>query len=502
MNPSQMIKAVQLAIANADYKEVFRLLNTYATETNNLDLGNQVALLEGRNTQNNFDFSKGLMTNEENEVEQNQIGADILSLLKAIHTGSQLNPQTPGQAPKKGVLLHNVPQKMTLQKETRCLVRIAYSELLARQDIPDSVIVEVTDVRLAEVMAVELVDPSGVPSFAIRTINDEEQLVISDDYTQWNFYVKPLREGQHPLMIKVSVVEIVKGIERRRDIVLEKEVLIVSENVTEQAGKLVSEAIVLANSPTAAVTAAEATAGAEPGSAMPQKSGASPTAGWSMQKIMIGLGSLAAVMIGVFMALPLFNSSNQDNPTMAVVEDTTTLKLHDDVVWADTASPQPQNDDGFANNGIPEDDEAAMSPLPTPIPKIEAGHTAPKPKPNKPAKPVKQTGGEVAPKPDPVVVKQQPFENSDVVVKHPPLPPPPPRVVKGNHEIIFLTGKRAGKYELYVDGKLLVPFESAPLRRHYSVPAGKIHFDIITNDTKCSVDTVTTDQMFVKSCDL
>ena len=56
-----------------------------------------------------------------------------------------------------------------------------------------------------------------------------------EEYTEWLFFVKPLREGQFPLLLRVSVVEKVGEKERVRDIVLEESVVIVAEPVDEPA---------------------------------------------------------------------------------------------------------------------------------------------------------------------------------------------------------------------------------------------------------------------------
>ncbi|MBK7409136.1 MAG: SUMF1/EgtB/PvdO family nonheme iron enzyme [Saprospirales bacterium] len=84
-------------------------------------------------------------------------------------------------------------------------------------------------------MEVELIDSAEPPAFAIRTFNREEQFIEKDEYTEWIFFVRPLREGQFPLLLRVSVIEKIGEKERVRDIVLEETVVIVAETVEETA---------------------------------------------------------------------------------------------------------------------------------------------------------------------------------------------------------------------------------------------------------------------------
>ncbi len=124
---------------------------------------------------------------------------------------------------------------MTVHKEARCRVRIAYDEATLLENLELTRDTRIKDVRIAEVMEVELIDPAEQPAFAIRSFNRQEQFVEKDDYTEWIFFVKPLREGQFPLLLRVSVIEKVGDKERVRDIVLEETVVIVADPVAEAA---------------------------------------------------------------------------------------------------------------------------------------------------------------------------------------------------------------------------------------------------------------------------
>ena len=128
---------------------------------------------------------------------------------------------------------------MEVQKETRCRVRIAYETATLLENIELTKDTLLRDVRISEVMQAELIDPSQDAAFVIRTFNRAEQFIEKDDYTEWTFFVKPLRQGSFPLLLRISVIEKIGEKERVRDIVLEETVVIVAEldNVFEPVFK-------------------------------------------------------------------------------------------------------------------------------------------------------------------------------------------------------------------------------------------------------------------------
>ena len=89
--------------------------------------------------------------------------------------------------------------------------------------------------RISEAMEVELLDPRRGEHFEVYSFSEKEQFIERDAFTEWRFYVTPKREGRHPLLLKVTVLEQVKGRERKKEIVLEELVVIVAEPVKEEA---------------------------------------------------------------------------------------------------------------------------------------------------------------------------------------------------------------------------------------------------------------------------
>ena len=162
----------------------------------------------------------GILSNEQLQLEYNRIRMSLLETIDALAIDDfQAKPL--GQSPderKKGYLLHKIPPQMQVDREEECIIRLAYEQAVIVQDIELSEAVEIKQVTVSKIMQAELIDPNAEPAFAIRTWSDEEQFLQEGEYTEWKFWVKPLREGTFALLLKVSVVEVVEGKERTRNL--------------------------------------------------------------------------------------------------------------------------------------------------------------------------------------------------------------------------------------------------------------------------------------------
>lgn len=234
---SDFIKLIQSFIADGKTDEALTLLRQEAA-ANYLTLLNDVTLIENRyQTAHNDFIIKGILTKEEYDNRVAKINLAVLELLNRADAIGKL-PETPSVPIQKsnGRLLHNIPEQMPLQKDSKCVVRIAFDDDIIKRDLPTTSDTVIQSIRVTEVMSVSLVDFNETPCFAIRTITEAEQFIDTGDYTQWIFMVKPLKSGHYPLTLKVTVMEKIDGKERKRDIVLEKEIYILSQ-VTGDDGK-------------------------------------------------------------------------------------------------------------------------------------------------------------------------------------------------------------------------------------------------------------------------
>ena len=134
------------------------------------------------------------------------------------------------RGPRRGKLMHSLPERMALGRDTRCEVRIAFDRITLLQDFPEAEHpMQVRDIRLSERMKVELLDPGlSNENFKIRPITSTEQFVDEDTYTQWIFTVRALRPGRHELLVKVTAQEKRDGKWVPREIVLMEQVEVVT----------------------------------------------------------------------------------------------------------------------------------------------------------------------------------------------------------------------------------------------------------------------------------
>lgn len=151
-------------------------------------------------------------------------------LLDALLKQSGENPiPSPIPTPpskKLGKVLYHIPGMMQVEKWTRCTVRLAWEELLltAGLDIPEEERI-IEPIRMGNVMQVSLSEGRDGGNFEIRELNNEEQVIFDDDFTEWLFDVKPHTIGQFTLVLRVTLIQMMDGKERKKDLVLERNVI-------------------------------------------------------------------------------------------------------------------------------------------------------------------------------------------------------------------------------------------------------------------------------------
>ena len=191
-----------------------------------------VIQLENHFNSTNVRRIRGLATDEELQLTYENLRKDLLKLVislqnSALHNTTDTALSTDGRA-TRGHVLYQVPGTMQLQKESKCIIRVAFSDEVIVKNITLTAETQIKDIRVSDLMCVDLLDTNQSETFSIRTFNQKEQFVDKDDYTEWLFFVKPLKEGVYPITIKVAVIETVRGREACREIVLEEKIEIVT----------------------------------------------------------------------------------------------------------------------------------------------------------------------------------------------------------------------------------------------------------------------------------
>lgn len=192
----------------------------------------ELLLIEASLKDVNLKMRHGSVTQDQLYAKYAELRLRFLDLLNSLEP-ADLEARRQDKKQKKGTLLYQIPDTMEVCKESRCRVRIAYDEDTLLENIQLTSSTKIKDVRIAEVMEVELIDPAEEAAFSIRTFNEKEQFLERDEYSEWQFLVKPLRPGAFPLFLRVAVIEKVGERERKRDIVLEETVVIIAEPVND-----------------------------------------------------------------------------------------------------------------------------------------------------------------------------------------------------------------------------------------------------------------------------
>lgn len=129
-----------------------------------------------------------------------------------------------------GKLLYQVPDTMSLNCSSKCLIRVAIDVKSIRKGIFSGIKARIKNrIALSERMSAELIDPSGTV-FSIIALNAKVQKILSKGFTEWIFQVIPLEIGIHELLVKVSLLEFDQNVKEYvpRDISMLESVTIIA----------------------------------------------------------------------------------------------------------------------------------------------------------------------------------------------------------------------------------------------------------------------------------
>ncbi len=138
---------------------------------------------------------------------------------------------TKAKPPTEGGILYNIPNKMQLGVQTKCIVRLAFDKKQLRKETDTFTDEVIKTVQVSEVMEIDLIDLSGENAFNIQFISQKEQFIDKDEATEWLIMVKALKAGSFSLALKVAIIERINDKDRRKEMVLEELVAVVSDNV-------------------------------------------------------------------------------------------------------------------------------------------------------------------------------------------------------------------------------------------------------------------------------
>jgi len=123
---------------------------------------------------------------------------------------------------RDGQLEYEIPDLMENGKQYQCKVRIGGEEV-AMDFLKISSKSVHSNIQVSDEMMVKLIDPSGGESFDITELNSEWQGIFTNQFTEWNFNVRPKKSGRFEMLLRISI----KSQGRVKDInVVQKEVLV------------------------------------------------------------------------------------------------------------------------------------------------------------------------------------------------------------------------------------------------------------------------------------
>ncbi|MEZ4959143.1 MAG: TonB family protein [Saprospiraceae bacterium] len=309
---------------------------------NGTDKYNDLILIEARYREVNHQLLQGILSNEDAQLAFNKIRKDILDFINSLtdsHLAKKDGATQAGQPDiYNGEVFYRIPDQMVLNEEIKCIVRVAFDRQILLEGIEVKQDDVVKDIRISDVMGVELLDPDPENAFAIRTFSDAVQFVDKDLSTEWLFYVKPLKAGNHPLILKISVIEIKEGVERKRTVVLEEQVEIFTTPIPEkgEAAAFVSAgvAINMANAQQAGKEEVDRGGAVTPpppqpggGGQIPYSPviepgplGPSPKSPFPLKRVMSALSALLVLVVASFALFKYLGDPNKnDVPSVAEV---------------------------------------------------------------------------------------------------------------------------------------------------------------------------------------
>jgi hypothetical protein len=189
----ETIGKVREYIREAKLKEVFNLLKKLGEQLNpQLSKFNSARdVLYARYSHYEESRMKGILSTERASTIFNELIDDVLSLVNRLESGDLMDPLKSSK--DKGRIVHNIPPKLELNQEKPFSVRIAKDDAILLENFKLPPNTEPKTLTLSERMKVKLVStPSD--AFVITAIPpdaDEVQSIDYDEFTQWDFSIKP-----------------------------------------------------------------------------------------------------------------------------------------------------------------------------------------------------------------------------------------------------------------------------------------------------------------------
>jgi hypothetical protein len=228
MNIFDLKQQVGLLLSEGEQRAAVTLLAKHA-RTLFPHLIDEIITIQGNLSTLENSQIRGTLTDKDQATQIEKIQEAILLLL------SKIERQVSAPALRReGKLLYSIPGEMSVQVPSLCLVRLALTEILLREALPENLRDSVTqDIELGEIMSVDLLDEHPGKAFKIeKDLSAYQQNTKEDSYSEWRFHVTPLLEGRFPLKLKISIVKRIGKDEYFENEILTKDIHVVTHELT------------------------------------------------------------------------------------------------------------------------------------------------------------------------------------------------------------------------------------------------------------------------------
>ena len=154
-----------------------------------------------KNVDNSKDIVEPNMVRNSNKVEKPNIKPNINKKHGSSKKSNDIEV-------KEGKLIYSIPDTMKLGNTYTINIRI-------KKDINNLKMIDslynqkIIDIKVTNSMEVEIIDPSPSDSknFNILKQNSDKQIIDDSDYTEWVYYIQPLKSGKLQLNMIVSIIK-------------------------------------------------------------------------------------------------------------------------------------------------------------------------------------------------------------------------------------------------------------------------------------------------------
>lgn len=201
---------------------------------------NSFTLIESRYNDNKIQLLQGVVSDEDAALEFSKIRRQLKKMIGELEGKDLLDSIKVGKEELEnttGYLSYRMPKEMQVGVEYDCIVRLGYKREMLLENIEEQGDEIIKPLKMSDMMGVKLIEPNSDEGYSIEAIHDSVQFIERDLVTEWLFQVTPLKLDASPLVLKISIIEIIEGLEQKRDEMTNLEVKILPHDRPSQSYK-------------------------------------------------------------------------------------------------------------------------------------------------------------------------------------------------------------------------------------------------------------------------